>query len=552
MDMNLPRQDDPEKTDKSSDQESDNLNETPFTNQIKPGAMQEIPDENVINEIWRSLGDESTPPEAVNKPASGIGSLIKRATDRLKPAKTAGLPDQGTPAANQQSNPPKKTSSLPAAGREKQTPPASNFYPFDNSDVRTPGETASLSRNDLRNLTTKKLQDSKRIAELNQASTINRVDDEIARRIKAIRSESPARMSEASSETPPFVVEDDLYSYSDEKFDTLANKVKRGSLPPETIRLLITTTMPEEEVILVCRDLGIDWDQIPEETREKKILFLIEYFTNKGLQESHTLEDVPTLLNSKSVFLGGEIEQDWLESENRLQALQETLNVPAETVEQKPNVSFLEHLKDEFDQSSSFIKVLMVSLSVIALIIILAIVFFLVSGKRFTPPVLAVPTYTQFPTPKALQFPGGWIFNLKIGSVRNGSWNPTSPEWLDTTEICKLVSLPWNKQINAIYLTFQPGDEILMTMSNGDLVRYKVISLKTIKLSEMDQFTNCSSPSLIVVLTQKETVERQMLIATLNNSILNAQITVTAVPAQDNLNTQSAPTTVLPQITPTP
>jgi hypothetical protein len=552
MDMNLPGQEDPEKTDNPSDQQSGNKNEIPFTNQTKSGAMQEIPDENVINEIWRSLGDVSAQPEADNKPATGISGFIKRVTDRLKPPQAAALPDQSNTGTDPHNTPPKKTSSLPAVSREKQIPPASNFYPFDNSDVRTPGETASLSRNDLRNLTTKKLQYSKRSAELNQASTINRVDDEIARRIKAIRSESTVRMPESGSETPPFVVEDDPNSYSDERFDTLADKVKRGALPPETIRLLITTTMPEEDVILVCRDLGIDWDQIPEETREKKILFLIEYFTNKGIQESETLEEVPTLLNSKSVFLGGEIDQNWLESDNRLQALQESLNVPADTMEQKPKVSFFEHLKDEFDQSSTFIKVLMVSLSVFAVIISLAIVFFLVSGKRYTPQVLAVPTYTQFPTPRALQFPGGWIFNLTIGSLQNGSWNPTSPEWLDTTEICKWVSLPWNKQINAIYLTFQPGDEILMTMSNGDLVKYKVISLKTIKISEMDQLSNCSSPSLIVFLTQKENDERQVLIATLNNSILNTQITVTAVPTQDNLNTQSVPTTVHPEITPTP
>ncbi len=556
MDINSLPQDDPDNIEESAIPKPED-EALPFTNQLKTGGAREILDEKVIADIWQSWrGNETNPAEKTNpldeatqdesNPSEKIGGFFRKVTGKLiSPRLTSRL--NSKPEADLQSSAPNKNIAQNSA-REKPAATVSNSYPFDSNDPRTPGETSSLSRNDLRNLNTRKLQDSKPTSGLDPNSTISRVDNEIARRIKAIRSESGDRLLESTNTTPPFVMEDD--SVFDEKLVTLADKVKHGTVPPETIKLLISSTMSEEDVISVCKDLGIDWLQIPVNTREKKIQFLIEYFENRKNEELLALEQGAVPLTSKPVFLNSEIEQDWLESESRLQALQETLSFPEPEI-QKPKASFFEHLKDEFDQSSRLVKILMISLSMFAVIIIVTIGFFLFISPRGTPSIPASPTYVQYPTPRSVEFPGGWAFNLQTGSVKDGIWNPTSPEWLVTTEICKLVSLPWNKQIQAIYLTFEPGDEILMTMSNGDLVRYMVDNIKTIQLSEMDQLINCSSPSLIIILTQKESSERQVLIATLRNSLLNSQITATTTPTQSGIQDKS---TNSPQVmtTPTP
>jgi hypothetical protein len=102
--------------------------------------------------------------------------------------------------------------------------------------------------------------------------------------------------------------------------------------------------------------------------------------------------------------------------------------------------------------------------------------------------------------------------------VQNGNWKPEGGEWLQGTEICKLVSIPWNRQLDAIYATFQPGDELLLTMSNAELLRYKVTELKTLDLidfesSELKQMANGTSPCLAIILTRNETTTRQMIVA---------------------------------------
>jgi len=58
----------------------------------------------------------------------------------------------------------------------------------------------------------------------------------------------------------------------------------------------------------------------------------------------------------------------------------------------------------------------------------------MVLNSRQPPP----PTATVDPTipyPVGLTLPGGWSFQLKKGQVVDGEWNPTSPEWLEGTEI---------------------------------------------------------------------------------------------------------------------
>ncbi len=314
----------------------------------------------------------------------------------------------------------------------------------------------------------------------------------------------------------PFV--DHGNPFESELSDSLAVKVRNGTVPGETIRLLITASMSEAEVMAICSELNIDWKLVPGEDREEKIRYLINYFNNG---ETHL--DYKEVVSAYAPKLPSH-EEDWDDSEGRLRELQASLLEPGpemfvEVLEDEKKLAFWDQLKEDFTQATLVQKVLVVGLSllVVALLIMIAVVTSSASSPAVKPPdVTATPS--SLPSPISLQLPGGWNFALKAGAVLDGAWNPAGPEWLQGTEICKLVSLPWNRQLDAVYQTLQPGDELLLTMSNADILHYQVTELKTLDLIDfnsqgLSQVTTASKPCLAIVLTNKETETRQMLMA---------------------------------------
>ena len=381
-----------------------------------------------------------------------------------------------------------------------------------------------------------------------QIDTQDSSDDELTQRINALRIDNSPALLSSTPATPPFVM--DELSGLDEGRDTLPDKIRRGLVPPETLQLLITQSMCESEVVAVSKELGIDWNLIPGKNREEKTQFLVEYFRNKdksGHQEQRAVIEI-----SRPLFQTRNTEDDWRESDSRLQALQETLSLPTVPIaEQK--VSIFTRLKDDFEQSGRLAKGLTIGLSILAVVLILVILYFLFTANQKKPaapePAIA-PISTQGPFPKTIQFPGGWNFDLQVGLVQGGKWNPTGAEWLQGTEVCRLVSLPWNKQLSAVFQTFTAGDEILLTMSNEDLLSYKVESIQSINLNELNKLTNRDTPCLIVILTQKETNARQVVVSVpdFSSNSSTAIMTETKLPVTP---LQITETPVKP-VTPTP
>ena len=125
----------------------------------------------------------------------------------------------------------------------------------------------------------------------------------------------------------------------------------------------------------------------------------------------------------------------------------------------------------------------------------------------------AAPTaISNLPFPTSIGLPGGLNFSLGKGALQDGQWNPQGPEWLQGTEVCRWVAIPWSTQLEAVIRTLNPDDPIELVMSNNDRLVYKVYSVQQLTNAEMQNLPS-DSPCLLLVLAKADTETRWVLTA---------------------------------------
>jgi hypothetical protein len=124
-----------------------------------------------------------------------------------------------------------------------------------------------------------------------------------------------------------------------------------------------------------------------------------------------------------------------------------------------------------------------------------------------------VPTeVSNLPFPTSMSLPGGLNFNLGKGSLQDGQWNPRGPEWLQGTEVCRWVAIPWSRQLEAVIRTLNKDDQIEIVMSNNDRLVYKVYSVRELSNEELQKVPT-DSPCLLLVLAKADSDMRWVLTA---------------------------------------
>jgi hypothetical protein len=118
----------------------------------------------------------------------------------------------------------------------------------------------------------------------------------------------------------------------------------------------------------------------------------------------------------------------------------------------------------------------------------------------------------NLPYPVAVSLPGGWSFNLGTGALQGGKWEPVGAEWLEGTEVCRWVSLPWSLQLEAVLRTLNPKDPIELVMSNNDKLVYGVYSVYEMTTEEI-QALDANSPCLLIILSGADSEKRWVLTA---------------------------------------
>ena len=143
------------------------------------------------------------------------------------------------------------------------------------------------------------------------------------------------------------------------------------------------------------------------------------------------------------------------------------------------------------------------------LVAIAAIVLFAVYQRlRPVQPV----EQANLPYPTQVSLPGGLDFFLERGVLNDGQWNPGGPEWLEGTELCRWVAIPWSRQMEAVIRTLNPDDPIELTMSNNDRLVYRVYSLREVSVDELQEL-DTDTPCLLLILARADSDRRWVLTA---------------------------------------
>jgi hypothetical protein len=199
---------------------------------------------------------------------------------------------------------------------------------------------------------------------------------------------------------------------------------------------------------------------------------------------------------------------DDVESDVRSIALEGGEEVFVE-VESRPADTFKERreaLENALKPYRSFIYVTLAVFGVFLAVILSFLIFNAYQQSRPQP----VKEVSNLPYPVAVSLPGGWSFNLGRGTLQAGKWEPSGAEWLEGTEVCRWVSLPWSQQLEAVLRTLNPNDPIELVMSNNDKLIYGVYSIDEITIEEI-QKVDSSSPCLLLILTGADSETRWVL-----------------------------------------
>ena len=180
-------------------------------------------------------------------------------------------------------------------------------------------------------------------------------------------------------------------------------------------------------------------------------------------------------------------------------------------VESRPPDTFKER-REAFENAlkpyRSYIYMTLGFLGVVTAVILSFLIFNAYQQSRPQP----VKEVSNLPYPVAVSLPGGWSFNLGRGALQAGKWEPNGAEWLEGTEVCRWVSLPWSRQLEAVLRTLNPGDPIELVMSNNDKLVHGVYSIDEMTIEEI-QKVDSNSPCLLLILTGSDSDTRWVLTA---------------------------------------
>ena len=293
----------------------------------------------------------------------------------------------------------------------------------------------------------------------------------------------------------------------------------------------ITKLVSEEEINLPVTEIPIGAIEEEEKTKESEeyleqineLIDLLEPVAEAEAPASGVDEERPAPVEpvnkidldelKKQAFqpraTGEEVENS---SEVRAIALEgdEEVFVEVESRVQDPWEERLKALENAFKPYRRYINIAFALLG--ALMAVIAALLLYNAYQQFRP-AEPTPVVSNLPYPTGVSLPGGWSFNLGRGALeQDGKWNPQGAEWLQGTEVCRWVALPWSRQLEAVIRTLNPNDPIELVMSNTDSIVYKVYSVRQLTSEEMLDLDS-GSPCLLLVLAEADTDSRWVLTA---------------------------------------
>jgi hypothetical protein len=240
-------------------------------------------------------------------------------------------------------------------------------------------------------------------------------------------------------------------------------------------------------------DTAIQVSKVEEPPAEPEKKIDLDELKKQAFQPRVGADGTETFSEVRSIALEGE-DEVFVEVESK----------PADPLDER-----IKAVENAFKPYRRYINFAIAFLGVVIAVIAAVIIYSVYQQSRPQPVVEDV---ESLPFPISVNLPGGWLFNLSKGSLIDGKWKPKGAEWLEGTEICRWVSLPYSRQLEAVLRTLNPDDPIELGMSNSDKLVYKVYSIHQMSMEEI-QALDANSPCLLIILTENDAEKRWVLTA---------------------------------------
>ena len=231
--------------------------------------------------------------------------------------------------------------------------------------------------------------------------------------------------------------------------------------------------------------------------------------TDEMHEVEQTIEEpVPERLSSRDVLSKPREGQDAVGNYKKIRdvALQEYEESPVAPVSERP-FSLRQSTRRAFRDMPPSQKIILIGISILVVLFVMVAGGYFASSALPKPSPTATPTTSNLPYPVSISLPGGWSFPLSKGTVKDGKWDPVGPEWLNGTEVCRWVSLPYSVQLEAVLRTLKLDDPITLTMSNYDSLVYKTKSIQQVPVDQISQL-NSKTPCLLIILADEKSDKR--------------------------------------------
>lgn len=133
------------------------------------------------------------------------------------------------------------------------------------------------------------------------------------------------------------------------------------------------------------------------------------------------------------------------------------------------------------------------------------------------PPVTIIVTPTPFPAlqinergsvagagndPASLEV-AGFAYILTTGSVNNGLWEPRGAEWLQGTELRRVVTVPYNEELLQSLFSISTKETIKLRLRSGEIVQYNLSEVARVGQTEIEVLS-APYPSIVIILHGEE------------------------------------------------
>jgi hypothetical protein len=285
----------------------------------------------------------------------------------------------------------------------------------------------------------------------------------------------------------------------------------------------ISEALPVEEDIPLSSAVLTDWLDLDQDEMIGETSQVLQTETDETVEEGEIEEEAELPYGGRPfseeyAHVFGEAVPEEIPPEPE-PSVQEIRTIVMEDYEEPDEVSVR---KTGAKTSKRWLRVILVLLLSAALIL-LAVVFVvpaLLPLQPVTPEPVAAVQATSIPMegmpyPTGIRMTGGWFFYLQPSTIREGKWEPESSEWLNGSELRRIVALPWTRQLEAVVGSIVQGDTIELHMSNGDILKYLVE--ETAKIDRNDvSILSSNRPSIALILFQPEEDQRWVVTANLS------------------------------------